>query len=316
MPDDALFALAAQDQLTDRTVLTVQVTRMLDDARSDGLVRNFLGQWLGFRALDGALLDRGPAWTAEVQASAAEEARRFVTEAVGRERSLGALLTTDVNFVDDRLATLYGFPAPGSPAALVRVVNATDTRKGVLGLAGPLAAISEPASSAPTVRGLWVLEHLLCTEIPAPPSSFVVPPGTPREQYAALSADASCAGCHDKTDPVGLALETFDQLGRFRSRYAPTDALAIDTSGRLSDGRTFSGVGGLEDLLAQDAAFYSCSVRNALTYGLGRALTAADDGALISIDAAFAAGGHTLRALLAALVVDDAFRLRDAKGEP
>jgi hypothetical protein len=316
MPDDALFQLAAADQFTDPGVLTTQVTRMLADARSDGLVRNFFGQWLGFRALGGATLDRGPGWTAALQAAAGEEARHFVAEVVASDAELGALFTTDVNFVNDGLADLYGMPEPGSPDALVRISDTTDARAGVLGLAGLLAPMSEPTSSAPTSRGHWILEHLLCTDVPLPPDSFVVPSGTPREQAQMLSQLPACAGCHDLMDPVGLGLESFDRAGRFRARYAPADAALIDVSGRLPDGTPFEGLEGLEARLDADAHFFSCASRNALTYALGRALTPADDGALASIDAAWRGSGHTLRGLLAAIVVDDTFRLRNAKGQP
>jgi hypothetical protein len=316
MPDDALFQLAAADRLTDPGVLTTQVTRMLADARSDGIVRNFFGQWLGFRALGGGTLDRGPGWTAALQAAAGEEARRFVAEVVASDAELGALFTSDVNFINDGLADLYSLPEPGSPDALVRVSNATDSRTGVLGLAGLLAPISEPTSSAPTSRGHWILEHLLCTVVPPPPDSFVVPSGTPREQAQTLSQLPSCAGCHDLMDPVGLGLESFDQAGRFRAKYAPTDAAPIDVTGSLPDGTPFEGLEGLEARLDADADFYSCASRNALTYALGRALTPADDGSLASIDAAWKGSGHTLRGLLAAIVVDDTFRFRNAKGQP
>ena len=316
MPDDVLFQLAATDQLTDPGVLTTQVTRMLADARSDGLVRNFFGQWLGFRALGGATLDRGPGWTAALQAAAGEEARRFVAELVASDAELGALLTTDVNFVNDGLADLYGMPEPGSPDALVRISDTTDARAGFLGLAGLLAPISEPTSSSPSSRGHWILEHLLCTDVPPPPDSFVLPSGTQREQAQTLSQLPACAGCHDLMDPIGLGLETFDQSGRFRAKYAPTDTVPIDVSGSLPEGTPFDGLQGLEARLDADADFFSCASRNALTYALGRALTPTDDAALAAIDAAWKASGHTLRGLLAAIVVDDTFRFRNAKGQP
>jgi hypothetical protein len=289
---------------------------MLADARSDGLVRNFFGQWLGYRALGGATLDRGAGWTAALQAAAGEEARRFVSETVASDVELGGLFTTDVNFVNDTLADLYGMSEPGSPDTLVRVSDARDARAGVLGLAGMLALMSEPTSSAPSSRGQWILEHLLCTEVAPPPDSFVVPSGSPREQAQALAQIPACAGCHDLMDPIGLGLENFDQTGRYRVKYAATDAAPIDASGSLPGGTAFEGLQGLEAALDADAVFYSCVSRNALTYAIGRTLTPADDASLASIDAAWKSSGHTVRGLLAAIVVDDTFRLRNAKGQP
>ena len=55
MPDDELFKLAAKNEL--RANLKAQFQRMLADERSSQLVRNFTGQWLQARDIDGVIID-------------------------------------------------------------------------------------------------------------------------------------------------------------------------------------------------------------------------------------------------------------------
>ena len=319
MPDEPLFALAATDDLQKPDVLSAQVTRMLADARSDGLVRNFFGQWLGFRALTGPLLDRpAPAWSAPLQASMAEEARLFVSEIVQAGGGIGDLLTADVSFVDARLATFYGLPAPTgtTPDAFSRTVVTSDAREGYLGLGAFLAVASEGHEASRFPRGVAIDENILCLQVPAPPTGL--PPaltGTPRQQYDDVQAMAGCADCHQRFESLGLGLENFDQIGQFRTTY-PGDATTIDATGALPDGTPFNGVIGLAALLGKDLRFSTCARREALVYTLGRALADTDAGRLAAIDARWSVAGNSVRGLLAAIVVDDIFRYRRGEGQP
>jgi hypothetical protein len=320
MPDDALLAFAAADALFERKALAARVTTMLADPRADGFVRNFMGQWLGFRDLYGPTLARpmSAGWTADLQRSMAEEARLFADVIVRAEVDLGELFTLNVSFIDYRLAELYRYAPPKISEALVRFEPPTADRRGYLGLAAPLTLTSDETASSPTRRGAWVLEHLLCMPTPPGPGSSTRPPGAPREQFDALSKQPGCAGCHVLTDPLGLALETFDEIGAFRRTYADAifDSAPIDTRGVLPPDEAFTGLSGLEDLLAADDRVRRCAARNALTYALGRGLGPDDDARLEAIHATWREGGGSVRALLAAVVVDDAFRFRRAEGQP
>jgi hypothetical protein len=239
-PDDQLLQLAATNALRTKATLMAQATRLLADPRAAGFVDNFFGQWLGFRALRGATLDRvAPGWSGALQASMAQEASLFVDAVVKSDGGFGALLTTDVNFVDRDLASLYDFTLP-TTGSFLRVVNAFDGRKGYLGLAAMLTATSHPDATSATWRGRWVLEHLLCTVVPTPPQSGhpTAPLGNAAEQLATVAKTPVCNACHSFIDRVGLGLEKFDQIGRFgRSTipapFASTTAASCRTA-RLS----------------------------------------------------------------------------------
>ncbi len=322
MPDDALFALAATDDLQKTDVLTAQVTRMLADGRSDGFVRNFFGQWLGFRTLDGApLVLLGATWSPAEQASMFEEARLFATDFVQSDRGIGELFTNDVNFVDTFLASLYGFAAPAQAGTFVREVNTTDAREGYLGLAAWLTLTSDPGAPSPMNRGKWVDEQLLCVLVPAPPTqghptAAAPATGTPRQQYDNTRANMpTCAACHALFEPLGLGLENFDQFGRFRTTYSGILGL-IDPNGALPDGTPFQGLLGLAALLGKSPQLTACAARQLLTYTLGRALTDADASRVAEIEAAWNQAGLTARGLLAAIVTDDIFRYRGAEVQP
>ncbi|WP_193214849.1 DUF1592 domain-containing protein [Luteolibacter marinus] len=55
MPDEELFRLAERGEL--RTNLPAQIDRMLNDGKSDEFVRNFAGQWLQARDVEGVSID-------------------------------------------------------------------------------------------------------------------------------------------------------------------------------------------------------------------------------------------------------------------
>ncbi len=321
MPDDALFALAATDDLQKPDVLAAQVTRLLADARSDGFVRNFLGQWLGFRTLDGPTLDRMPAWIPAVQASMFEEARLFATDFVQSDRKLGELFTNDVNFVDTYLASIYGVPSPTQTGTFVRQTNTTDAREGYLGLAAWLTLTSDPDASSPMKRGQWIDDQLLCQPVPAPPAAghpIAAPSatGTPRQQYDNTRANMpACAACHQLFEPMGLGLENFDQVGRFHTENLGALGL-VDPNGALPDGTPFQGLLGLAALLSKSPQLTDCAARQLLTYTLGRTLADADGPRIAAIEAAWNQTGLTVRGLLAAIVVDDIFRTRRAEVQP
>jgi hypothetical protein len=313
-PDDQLLQLAATGALSNKDEVAAQATRMLEDPRATAFVTNFFGQWLGFRALTGPRLDRPtPAWTATLQASMAAEAETYVSTLIHEDRGLSDLFSMDVNFVDARLATVYGFAAPPPSTGLTRVVETADARKGYLGLGAFLASTSHPTSTSATVRGEWVLAHLLCNPVPVPPpvNHPPMPVGNAHEQFDALSKMPACSACHSLMDRVGLGLERFDEIGRFRATYEP-GAVPIDDHGTLFDALPFVGLLGLSDLLAKDARVSDCGIRAALGYAVGRPFES--DARVAQLASQWR--GRSIKSLVDAIVTDDRFRFRRAEGQP
>jgi hypothetical protein len=287
MPDQTLFDLAANGQLLQLDVLQAQVDRMLLDAKSSTLVDSFAWQWFGATRLATHEVNatQYPVWDETLRASMQNELKMFLDEFVHQGRPFPEILTRDVNYVDAKLAEVYGIPAPASGTQQVEFT--TDERKGLLGLAGFLTHTSRHNRSAPTIRAAWVLNSLLCMDI-APPTNVVIAPlpeadpnvTSVRELIEAHRNNPACSGCHNIVDPVGLGMEQYDGIGRFRPQYENGDP--IDTAGTLPDGTTFTGFSDMLDKLAAqtDATdpanptlkTVQCAARKAFTYSMGRSI--------------------------------------------
>ena len=124
--------------------------------------------------------------------------------------------------MNERLARHYGIPnVYGTQFRRVPVTD--DARRGLLGHGSILTLTSQNNRTSPVLRGKYVLTNILGTPPPAPPAN--VPPldETPgkaqsmRDRMEEHRADPACAGCHKLMDPIGLALENFDGIGRWRT---------------------------------------------------------------------------------------------------
>ncbi len=315
MPDDELTLAADQGTLHHPEVLEAQVRRMLEDPRAEALVDNFAGQWLYLRNLDGELTKdytKFPEFDAELQAAMKTEAEMFFRTFISEGRSLRELLTAEETFVDARLAEHYGIPAPEGEG-FQRVSLAGLPRRGLLTQPGLMSVLSHPVTTSPVKRGKWVLEQLLCIDPPPPPPGVEVPPlspedgGTMRQQLEQHRANPECAGCHNLMDPIGLGLEHYDAIGRYRTSEA---GLPIDASGELPIGGTFDDALGMVALVADSEDFITCTTRKTLTYALGRDTGMADAPYLDEIVAEFEAADATLEGLLVAVATSDVFRMR------
>ncbi len=315
MPDDTLFMHAAAGDLTQPDVVAEELTRMLADPRSDELVHNFAGQWLGFARLESHSISTSVFSDAGSPALLdAMEQEAFLYFALFRDPTLKLtdLLSSNVNFVNGSLAQLYGIAAiDGGDDSFNRVDNATSVRKGYLGLAAFLTATSWPDRSSPSIRGQWVMNQLLCQSVaddpmPAPELGYSALPA--RQLLMAADGTPACSMCHEQIDPLGFGLEAFDAIGAFRNAYPSGDA--VDTSGVIFNGIPFNGLTGLADELSHDPRVVDCMARKALVYALGRSLVAADDPYVAQLRDTWDAGGQSLPALLGAITQNGSFLMR------
>ena len=278
MPDPALRAAAAAGTLHQPAELEKQVARMLLTPKAHALTTDFIGQWLELRDLPAKEVNAQsyPTFDPALRAAMTGETERFFDEFFRQKLPASQILTADFTYVNARLATHYGLPAPAG-TDFVRVSLANTTRRGMLMQGSLLTVTSHPTRSSPVTRGVWVLGRLLCQE-PKPPPPDVPqlpepPPGTPppttaREILAAHSAMPQCAVCHKTIDPIGLGLENFDGIGRYRTMEA---GKAIDSAGELPDGTKFSGATELAAILTKpERGFEACIARELLTYMVGR----------------------------------------------
>jgi hypothetical protein len=318
IPDDELLDLAERGGLSDPAALQRQVRRMLDDPRADALVSNFAGQWLHLRNVDTVKPDPVVLPFDEALRQAFRtETTLFVSSIFREDRSLLDLLSADYTFVNQRLAEHYGIPRVyGSQFRRVTLTDAN--RQGLLGQGSVLTVTSYPNRTSVVQRGKWILENLLGTPPPPPPPDVPELKAAPhgkvlsmREQMQVHRANAVCAACHARMDPIGFALENYDAVGRWRSEDAGTP---IDASGKLPDGTGFQGPAGLSQLLLTRYRddFVRTATEKLLTYALGRGVEYYDFPAVRSIDREAARDNYRISSLILAIVKSTPFQMRRA----
>jgi hypothetical protein len=134
-----------------------------------------------------------------------------------------------------------------------------------------------------------------------------------RDRMLAHRANPTCASCHAIMDPIGLALEHFDGVGRLRTLSESSEP--IDSSGTLPDGTRFDGVAGLKQaLLARSDQFVATIAEKLLTYALGRGVEYYDQPAVRAIAQSAARRDYRFSTgLILAVVQSTPFQMRSAR---
>jgi hypothetical protein len=320
MPDQPLFDAAESGALVQQDELRAQLARMLASERARNFITSFGGQWLGLRDLRSHQVDTDvfPEWSEELREAMIDEGLYYFSELLHGELPMTEFFTADFNYVNEPLAALYGINGVDGDAPM-RVTDATDNRRGFLGLAAFLTRSSFSYRTAPTLRGKWILENLLCEEIQPPPANVPelddeTEPGVDpqslnvRDRLAQHRENPTCATCHVLLDPMGLGLESFDAIGRYRDEYAGGDP--VDATGTLPSGETFDGLQELSAILAEDDRLLDCTTEKLMTYALSRELVEADEVYVDEIRSSFEQDGASLRSLLEHIVLSEPFRNR------
>ncbi len=313
MPDDALFAAAEADKLQAADDIEAEARRMLADPKSKALLDNFASQWFVSTLSNSAPAPEVfGAFDDDLRKAMAEETKQLVGSFFFGDQDFSEILDAKFSFVNDRLAKHYGLPGTFGKD-LVRVELPTEShRAGLLTQASVLTATSIATRTSPVRRGAWVLANLLCTEPPPPPPNVPALPmtnvkGTMRQRMAAHRDNPACSGCHTLFDPIGLALEHFDGVGRWRD----TDqGLPIDATGQIPSGMPFDGAAELATAIKSDARFTKCATEKFFSYALGRSKRDYDEGRLIALGKEFGSQRFRASELIIDIVRNDAFRKR------
>jgi hypothetical protein len=321
MPDDELFELAHQERLHDNDVLRGQVRRMLVDPKARGFAGSFATQWLGIGALGETVKpdpERFPEFDEELISAMREEAVALLETILREDRSVLELVDCDYTFVNDRLAEHYDLP-PVEGAQLQRVSLEDRRRGGVLGLGAVLTTTSMPLRTSPVLRGKWVLEQVLGSQVPPPPPNAGVLPEddkihdglTLRERLELHRTKPECAACHQRMDPLGFGLECFDATGRWRHH---ANGRPVDAGGELPSGETFRGPAELKEvLLARKQEFLTNLSRKMLGYALGRGLSRFDDCVVKRCVESLEANDYRSSVLVEQVILSYPFQYRYAK---
>ena len=329
-PDEALLTSAKAGNLTQDAELKKQIGRMMSDERISGFVNGFLDSWLNLRDLGGMPPPRENyrAYYAEdLPASMKTEARLFFHDLLKSNGSAAQFIDCDHTFVDKKLAKLYELPE----AKTLRLADGFQKvslkgnthRGGLLGMAAVLTVSANGVETSPVTRGVWVSENIL--GIPPPPPPDVVPAIDPdvsgattiRDRLAKHRADATCAECHRKIDPLGFSLETFDPIGHWRSTYpkpknSKTPAAKIDSSGEFNSGETYADFADFKKIIrtTREDHFTRHLIRQFLTYTTGRTMELADDLIIDELHAKVKQQSLGLKTLMVECLMSEVFRSR------
>ena len=250
---------------------------MLKDERARALGSNFAGQWLYLRNLRGLQPDADvfPDFDHNLREALQRETELLFESIVLEDKSVTTLLDADYTFLNERLARHYGVPnVYGTQFRRVAVTN--EARKGLLGHGSILALTSQNNRTSPVLRGKYVLTNLLGTPPPSPPA--VVPPldenpgqaKSMRDRMEEHRKSPACSGCHKLMDPIGLALENFDGIGRWRT---VDNGAIIDPASELADGTRIDGPVALRQaILRRPDMFARNMTEMLLSYGLGHGI--------------------------------------------
>ena len=319
-PDRELLTLASKKQLRLPGVLAAQLDRMIRDERARDFVRNFAGQWLTLRKLESFTPNEGqfPDWNEQIRDLSRTETYYLFLYVMRENMSVLRLLDADFSFMNEKLARFYGIPGvQGDKFQLVSLKG--QKRLGILTHASVLAVTSNPTRTSPVKRGKWILDNVLGT--PPPPAPAGVPEldkaelvGTLRQQLEQHRANPACASCHKQMDPLGLAMENYDAIGRWRTSDRGNP---IDASGELPTGQKVRNAGDLIRLLRDQKSeqFVRTLTEKLMTYGLGRGLEYYDRCAIDQILAKASKNDYRFQELLLGIITSDPFGRKGTRDE-
>ena len=368
MPDDSMIKLADEGKL--RSSLDEVVNRMVNDDRFGSFYKDFMGQWLRTRDIEGVAIDsmaillneqdsarskklhetierlqsikdsltkeqrkelratykqmgklfkkvKKFALDGELRRSMRRESEMLFEHIVKADSDLVQLIDCDFTFLNERLARHYGIEGvDGKEMRLVKLKPETH-RGGILTHGSFLAVTSNPDRTSPVKRGMFILDNLLGMPPGSPPpnvpdledsSGEDLTKFTLRKSLALHREDPMCSSCHNRMDPLGLALENFDALGRYRTQQAKTE---IDASGELISGESFENIDDLKKILVSGhkEKFYRCVTEKLMIYALGRPVKYYDLQTIDDIVASLLKEGGKPSVLLSGIVESPAFQM-------
>ena len=332
MPDKRLLSLAYKRQLNNTKALAKEIDRMIADQRSRNLSEDFAYQWLAFKEME-HLGGRVP-----MMQSLQRQPEYFFDYLIKENRPLMELIDSKVAFSNPLTKNFYhkndlksmpayrrqkGIEMEYVPHSKI-ILTDTKNRGGILTMPGLLAMNSSKGRTSPVLRGTWVLERILGDHLPEPPNVPVIPNNkrgeklTFRQRFEKHRSDKTCAICHDKIDPLGFALESYDSAGNFREHMGGekdrktkkiTPKTPIDASGKLYDDKFKDFVGLKKILLTKHKeTIIRTIVRKSMSYALCRKLEVYDKEAVEKIVKQMVKTNGTYKELILAISVSMPFQ--------
>ncbi|SMF16479.1 DUF1588 domain-containing protein [Pseudobacteriovorax antillogorgiicola] len=311
-PDRELLGLAKQDKL-DQATLVTQAERLLKSPDAKSQLGHFVATWLESDMVLSSNKDmnRWPNYNWEMRRDLDLETRDFFNHvSFETDGDFERLFLSPYTIATDRTNTIYKGTKDGE-----KIYYPEGERRGLLGHGSVLAAHSTFDETGPIHRGVFLLEKILCEEMPSPPDSLDIqpPPRDPnastRERFAAHSDNPACAACHVKIDGAGFGFENFDAVGQFQTI---DNGKTVDSTGVVKIDAVDHNYDGLYELsgkLASSLQAKLCFAKKVYTQSYGVHEEEQDKCAVETLQSKFLKHGNIKNVWLD-LVSDKAFRHR------
>lgn len=324
MPDEGLITAAKGDGLNGGG-LAKAVDRMLADSRVNRFMDDFVRQWLQLHRLGMFVPDKKlyPTYDAWLETSMRGEVIEYFRELFAKNLPVDGFIDSDWTMANARLCDFYGLPEPKAGGFQRVSLKPENHRGGLLTMGAVLGLTSDGTRHRPVHRGVWLSEAILGKTPPPPPANVPAiepnPPTSPkatlRDKLEAHRNDANCAACHAKLDPLGLAWDNYDAVGRWRTREKVLAGVGADPvinpAGVLPDGRAFKEPTEFKRLLLEDRDKVARAfIEHLCTYGLRRALAFDDQDGIKAIQAEAKKSQYRVKDIVRAVAMSDLMRKR------
>lgn len=268
-PDEALRNAAAAGELSKDGGVRAYATKMFNDPRAKNTFKEFAKMWMESDKVN-RTNKPDPSYSAAVKAKMIQEVGDTFSHVMfdAADKSYQALMGGTFTMAGPELDSFYNSKSENGKTAYKEA-----DRLGLLGQAGFLSSHAAADNPNPILRGVYVLEHVLCEHFGTPP------PFTPPMAQVGLSNKdlfkqhnkPGCAGCHTSIDNIGFVFENFDQYGKYRTMDAG-QPIVTDNTFPL-DGKDVKVTSPQEmfKAIANSQQGMQCYVREAFRYGMGRA---------------------------------------------
>jgi hypothetical protein len=225
-PDTELLAAATANQL-DPTAIRTHARRILkQQAARDNIEAAMIG-YFQLTTVPSVIInaDSIPGFnlTTGVKNSMYREAQEFFKNTLW-QGTLGDLVTSRRTWINSQVASIYGVRVPSTDVNVFSEVMLPADRAGLLTLSPFLSAKSRPVGTSVVGRGLAINLALVCAENPLFPEGNTAVEDAIANQVSwdekrkadFRAENPTCRGCHSQFDAMGLVLENYDSIGRFR----------------------------------------------------------------------------------------------------
>lgn len=322
MPDDALFAKAAADQLSTPEQVEGEARRLIADARAHTGLYNFYEQWLRADRLPPVKGGKHQTvYNDAMRASIMASFNAQVDASLWSTNGVNVLLTATQAFVNEQTAPLFGVANIKGNNLQVANIDA-QKRVGILAHPAIMGALATEDGTHPIKRGVFVWDQLLCQDLPNPPNNVPTFPGVPdnvsvRQAFETFTMGPSCMACHRRINPVGFLFENYDALGSYTQtddngqpvNAAGTLVGAVDLQ-LMNDTQLNVATPTAVDLaknMANSATVAHCLVSQLYRYTVKRHETSGDTASIDTLAGVYASAAQSMPDLLAGLTKSEAF---------